>query len=216
MPVILGIHIAAGVLGLILATVALSVTKGGPTHRASGRLFVYAMLVMAASGVGLAILDGPDANALGGLTAVYLVLTALSTVRPRTVRWNRVDMAAMGYGMVVGLTSLTLGIISLGRSGYHFDGVPTPILFTFAAVVILGSIGDLRMLRQGGLRGATRLARHLWRMCFALWIATASFFLGQADEFPEKLRILPLLAILAFAPLVVLLFWLWRVRRQQP
>jgi hypothetical protein len=49
-------------------------------------------------------------------------------------------------------------------------------------------------------------------MCFALWVATGSFFLGQADEFPEPLRVFPLLAIPAFLPLLVLPYWLWRVR----
>jgi hypothetical protein len=42
--------------------------------------------------------------------------------------------------------------------------------------------------------------------------ASGSFFLGQADEIPEPLRIYPLLAIPTFLPLVALLWWLWRVR----
>jgi membrane protein DedA with SNARE-associated domain len=52
-------------------------------------------------------------------------------------------------------------------------------------------------------------------MCFALFVASGSFFLGQADEIPEPLRSYPLLAIPAFLPLVVLLYWLWRVRRRR-
>lgn len=39
-------------------------------------------------------------------------------------------------------------------------------------------------------------------MCFALFVASGSFFLGQADEFPEAFRIYPLLAIPAFLPLL--------------
>lgn len=49
-------------------------------------------------------------------------------------------------------------------------------------------------------------------MCFALFVASGSFFLGQADEIPESLRIWPVLTILAVLPLVALLYWLWRVR----
>ncbi len=52
-------------------------------------------------------------------------------------------------------------------------------------------------------------------MCFAFFIATGSFFLGQADEFPEPLRITALLAVLALAPLLVMLYWLWRVRSRK-
>lgn len=54
--------------------------------------------------------------------------------------------------------------------------------------------------------------RHLWRMCFGLFIATGSFFLGQQQVFPAVLRGSPLLIVLAILPLVFLIFWLFRVR----
>jgi hypothetical protein len=49
-------------------------------------------------------------------------------------------------------------------------------------------------------------------MCFALFIATGSFFLGQMKFIPEPVRIVPLLLVLALAPLPFLLYWMWRVR----
>jgi hypothetical protein len=48
-------------------------------------------------------------------------------------------------------------------------------------------------------------------MCFSLFIASGSFFLGQAKVFPKPMRIYPLLAIPAFLPLVFLVYWLVRV-----
>ncbi len=77
---------------------------------------------------------------------------------------------------------------------------------------VLAAIGDLRAIRLGGLRGSRRLARHLWRMCFGLFIATGSFFLGQMKFIPEPVRIVPLLLVLAFAPILFLFYWMWRVR----
>jgi peptidoglycan/LPS O-acetylase OafA/YrhL len=77
---------------------------------------------------------------------------------------------------------------------------------------LLAAFGDWRMIRSGGVNGPRRLARHLWRMCVALFIASGSFFLGQMKFVPEPLRIVPLLAALGVAPLVVLLYWMWRVR----
>jgi hypothetical protein len=53
-------------------------------------------------------------------------------------------------------------------------------------------------------------------MCFALFIASASFFLGQADEIPEPLRIPLLLAVPVLVPLLVMAAWLWRLRRRRP
>ena len=61
-------------------------------------------------------------------------------------------------------------------------------------------------------QGAAPIARHLWRMCFALLIAALSFFIGQADEFPPALRIMPLLALPMLIVLGALFYWLWRVR----
>ena len=86
------------------------------------------------------------------------------------------------------------------------------MMFLFAAVALLGALGDVRMIRADGLQGAQRIARHLWRMCFSLFIASGSFFLGQAKVIPKPIRILPLLAIPAMLPLVLLFYWLVRVR----
>lgn len=71
---------------------------------------------------------------------------------------------------------------------------------------------DLRAIRAGGLRGLQRLARHLWRMCFGLFIATGSFFLGQTKFIPEPVRVVPVLLVLGFAPILFLIYWMWRVR----
>lgn len=79
-------------------------------------------------------------------------------------------------------------------------------------VMLLAASGDLRAIRAGGLRGARRLARHLWRMCFGLFVATGSFFLGQMNFIPGALRNVPLLLALAFTPILFLVYWMWRVR----
>jgi hypothetical protein len=59
---------------------------------------------------------------------------------------------------------------------------------------------------------ASMTARHLWRICFAFFIATGSFFLGQQDVLPQAVRGSPILFVLAFAPFALMLFWLARVR----
>jgi hypothetical protein len=68
------------------------------------------------------------------------------------------------------------------------------------------------MLMRGGISGTPRIARHLWRMCFGLFIATGSFFLGQQQVFPLPIRKRYILAPLAILPLVLLIYWLVRVR----
>jgi hypothetical protein len=51
----------------------------------------------------------------------------------------------------------------------------------------------------------------LWRMCLAMFIATASFFLGQAKVLPESMRIFPLLAIPVVLVLILMFYWWVRV-----
>jgi len=58
--------------------------------------------------------------------------------------------------------------------------------------------------------------RHLWRMCFALFIATGSFFLGQAKVFPEELRIFPILAAPVLLVLLAMVYWWVRMRVWPP
>jgi hypothetical protein len=70
----------------------------------------------------------------------------------------------------------------------------------------------VRVMLSGALTGASRLARHLWRMSFALFIAALSFFIGQAKVIPGPIRIPALLALPVLAVLVTMVYWLWRVR----
>src|SRR5262249_45334396 len=90
------------------------------------------------------------------------------------------------------------------------NGYPPPLFFIFGSVMLLAAIGDARVLGWD-IHGAQRVARHLWRMSFAAFIATGSFFLGQAKVIPKPIRIMPLLAIPALLPLVLMLYWLGRV-----
>src|SRR6202142_3555446 len=112
--------------------------------------------------------------------------------------------------------------ISIVRSGEGSqNGVPVGMTFFMGSVMLLAAAGDVRMLVRGGVFGAKRIARHLWRMCFGLFIAAGSFFLGPSNR---PLRLLSeiglgqhlspalfgmtLYMILTLLPLVLLIFWL--------
>ena len=126
MEALLPFHIVAGAIGLVSGAAALSAAKGASLHRGSGKVFVYAMVAMASSGVAMALWDGPDANAIGGLTAGYLVITALTTVRRVTPASRRLDLGATSLGLAIGLTSLVLAFVSL-TTGRAIDGVAMPL-----------------------------------------------------------------------------------------
>ena len=79
-------------------------------------------------------------------------------------------------------------------------------------MALLAATGDIRMLVRGGVSGLQRLVRHLWRMCFGLFIAAASIFLARPHLFPAILRRTHVLLLLGVLPLMLMIFWLVRVR----
>jgi hypothetical protein len=84
--------------------------------------------------------------------------------------------------------------------------------FFFGAVLLLATAGDIRMLARRGISGRQRIIRHLWRMCYGLFITTGSFFLGQQQAFPAFLRGSIFLTVLALLPFPLMIYWLFRVR----
>jgi hypothetical protein len=84
--------------------------------------------------------------------------------------------------------------------------------FIFGIVGLLAATGDIRVLRGRVMQGARRIARHLWRLCFAMWVAAASFFWGPPRRVPEVIRIPALQAVAVLLPIAVMLYWLWRLR----
>ncbi|HJQ10835.1 MAG TPA: hypothetical protein VJ840_07360 [Gemmatimonadaceae bacterium] len=209
--VLLPMHIVAGLVSLASGFVALYTRKGARVHRVSGIVFVYAMLVMAACGATMAVMRSQPANIAGGTITLYLVTTGLLTLRARDDTSRAIDAATMLVAFAISVFSLTVAINAVNSPTGRINGVPPHPMFVFAIVAFLAALGDGRTMIVGGLRGARRIARHLWRMCFAMFVATGSFFLGQAKVFPKPIRIIPLLAAPVLLVIVTMLYWMVRV-----
>jgi hypothetical protein len=214
-PLLLPIHIAAAALGLISGAVALAVAKGGLIHRRSGMVFIYAIVAMCATATVAAIVKGQAVNVMAALMTTYLVLTGLMTVRPRAPGSRQRDVGLMLMALALGLATISAGLVAIASPTGKVFGFPPFPFFLFGVLGLSGGAGDFRMIRSGTLRGAPRLARHLWRMCMALFITAASFFSIRARVaaiFPEAFtsplaRTLPVLLVL-----VAMFYWLWRIR----
>ena len=208
---LLPIHIIAGSIAIVAGFISVFALKGARLHRKSGMVFVYSMLVLALTGAVIATVKHQTPNIIGGTLAFYMVTTAVLTVRPRD-RWLRwTEAGAILIGATVGVFAIKTGFDALNTGAGNINGVPAGMMFFFGVVALIAAAGDIRVMWMGSLQGAQRIARHLWRMCFSLFIASGSFFLGQAKVIPKPIRIFPLLAVLALLPLVLMLYWLARV-----
>jgi uncharacterized membrane protein len=207
------VHILAGILVVLSGYVALFVTKGARLHRKSGMVFVAAMLTTAVFGMTIALVRGvaPAINVPAASLASYLVITSLATVRPLSAGSRWLNIGGLLVAAAVTLASLTFALEAFANGGTR-NGMPAFPFVMFGVVGLLASVGDVRMLRSGTLTGSPRLARHLWRMSFALFIASLLFFIGQAKVFPEPIRIPGLLALPVLGVLLTMFYWLWRVR----
>lgn len=221
---ILGLHIVAGALAIVLGAIALSVKKGGGVHRRSGMLFVWAMIVMGVTASALEFLQGAGVtNVVAAVLSLYFVGTAVTTVRPPS-RWTRlINAAALTVAVVLAVLALLGGLRNIDNPGLSSGGVPLRTIavmsFVLATVLSLAAIGDVRVMRRGMPRGGARLARHLWRMCFALFIAAGSFFSIRervAKILPEPFTSGPMRALPILLLFSAMFYWLWRVRRRRP
>lgn len=203
-------HFGVGLIALASGTIALAVAKGGRLHKKSGIVFTVAMIGLGLSAAVISAYEGKVIT--GGFFVVYLVFTAMTTVKPMPGSGRKLDIALMVLAFALAGEMLWSGFVVWGLPGHSFQGVPAGMIFFLGTTCLLAAIGDVRMIREGALGGPRRLARHLWRMCFALFIATGSFFLGQMKFLPESMQSLPLMMVLGIAPLPILLYWMWRVR----
>src|SRR5579863_1413780 len=210
-PILL-LHIASGTLGMLSGFVAVFLRKGSRRHGLAGNAFVIAMLGLAASGVYLAVMKSQAGNILGGTLTGYLVATAWLTARRRDGKPGIFDWGALLVALAIGAVAVTWGLeAALGATGLK-HGYPAGPYLMLGSVASLAAVGDIRMLAHGGISGPRRIARHLWRMCFALFIAAASIFLARQHLFPALLQKTGALILLSFLPLVLMIFWLVRVR----
>ena len=219
------VHICGGTLGLLSGTAAMTFRKGSPRHVLAGKVFVASMLTMGVFAVYLAVTRHQPNNIGGGILTVYLIGTAWLTARRRDGETSRLDWIVLLIPLTLGILTWMIGLKVVRSGANSVDGVPVGMTFFMGSVMLLAGAGDVRMLLSGGVAGAKRTARHLWRMCFGLFIASGSFFLGPQNRplrllstvgvgkyLPTVLFSTTLYLILTLLPLILLIFWVVRVR----
>jgi hypothetical protein len=222
---ILVLHICAGTVGLLSGTAAMFFRKGSLRHVQAGKVFVVSMLIMAVGAVYLGIVKDQPSNIGGGIVTFYLIGTGWLTAKRRAGEMSRMDWVVLPIPLTLGIPIWVNGIAVLRSGATSQNGVPVGMSFFMGSICLLAAAGDVRMLLRGGVFGVNRIARHLWRMCFGLFIAAGSFFMGPSNRplrllstvgigqhLPSVLFSTGLYLFLSILPLGLLIFWLVRVR----
>jgi uncharacterized membrane protein len=211
---LLVLHIGGGAVAMLAGAVALFTRKGETVHRAAGTMFFLAMLTCA--GIGAVVSpfldEGQRPNTVAGVLTFYLVLTAWTAVRRRDGGLDRFALPGFLVALGSALAGVVFALEAQASPTGTIDNTPPQ---AFALFIIAGGVAaatDLKVIWRGGISGAPRIARHLWRMCVGLFIAAGSFFLGQPQALPSFLRGSALVFVPPFLPLVLMVFWLVRVR----
>ena len=206
--IFLPIHISAGIAAILLGAIAVAVRKGGLAHARAGTAFFISMLTL---GVTASILEPfrtpKPGSPFVGIFVCYFVLTSWVAARRRDGRsgWFEMGAAAVALG-----TAALLLLGGIGGSAPPSAG-RGPAIF-LGGLCLLAGLLDLRVVLRKQISAGERIRRHLWRMSFAFFIATGSFFLGQQKVMPVAVRGSPVLFVLGFAPFAVMAFWLVRLR----
>jgi uncharacterized membrane protein len=211
-PLIL-LHVCSAAVGLLSGFTAMVFRKGSGLHGAAGTIFFVSMLSASGAGACLAGFIHPNsANLMGSVLTFYLVATGWAAARCTDGKAGIFDLGALLFAFAIGVAGVTWGFQAASSATGMKDRYPAPFYFVFGSIALLFASSDVRMVVRGGVFGAKRIARHLWRMCFALLFAALSFYPGQGPRFfPKWLRE----TNLPYVPHVLLtgamLFWLYRV-----
>lgn len=184
----LWIHVLAGTVALIVAPIALVTRKGGPTHRRWGKVYFWAMALVAAT----ALVVGFWRSILFlMLTAVFSFYAALSGYRvlyrkrpDLGQRPSALDWFAAGVTLVASASLVTLGIAK-----------PTPRFRELSTVaIVFGGVGlsiagldVLRFLRPPADKRAWWY-RHMANMLGSYIAAVTAFSVVNFAFLPPPLR----------------------------
>jgi hypothetical protein len=212
MSVLMSIHVSTGLVAVLAGSVALIVRKGHKLHRRAGNIFFGSMLLMASTGMVIAWLKPMMITLIAGAFTAYLVSTSWVTIKRKTAEINWFDYTAFIAALMIGLVGLKFGLDASNSESGLKDGFSAEPYFFFCFLAWLSAALDLNLIIRKGMVGAHRLARHLWRMCFALYIAMGSLFTGPgASAFPESIRGTFILTVPENAVALLMFFWLARV-----
>ena len=178
LPLVGQLHFLVGVICLLAGAAAFMVRKGRHPHRLAGRVFAVCMLLLCASGLYMSLSRSILFTAFLALLAGHAVTTGWMAAARITGLAERVAAGAIS---LVAIASAGSGLLVANLPSGTLNDLPPVAFYSLGGVALWIAGIDVLALRRGSADDRQRLTRHIWRMGFALFIASFIFFFGGSS-----------------------------------
>lgn len=166
---------------------AFTASKGSRLHILGGRIFVGTMIILCISGLWMSVSRNILFTVFLSLVSLHAVISGWATVATGYLndiitRWSWLFALIMTIGALWG------AFLAASVPGGQLNDLPAGAFFFIASVAAFLFILDVNYLRLKSRSDMHRIARHLWRMGFAAFLATGIFFFGNNHVLPEIIR----------------------------
>lgn len=205
-------HIFSGAIALLAGYAVIICPKGKASHKYLGRLYVISILVLGLTGTYIAVLRDVPLSTMNGLVLCYFVLSSLNTAWQPANRINVYDKVLFVIAILITIGFAWYSYQTTQVYGGKLGGFGIQAYLAFGSVMLFSTVADYRYIRLGGLKGSSKLIRHLWRMFFPLLMSTAAFFLGQSRHLPSALQSIEFILLPVVFVLLSALYWAIKVK----
>jgi len=188
-PELLGdIHFWIGCGALVSGFTAFAAEKGKKLHRGAGTVFVISMGLLSISGLWLSLAREILFTVFLSAISFHALITGWAAARGtgRVALW--LIRAAPLFSAMIMVGAITGGLQASAMPMRTLNGLPPEAFYLLAGIGGLLCVLDVLYVRMRAPLPHNRLSRHLWRMGFSLFLATAIFFFGNSHVLPEILR----------------------------
>jgi len=141
MTILPTLHLTAAIIALVVAPVAMAVRKGGDHHRRWGRVFLWALVVLALSGITISILDLEWHHAMVAVFSFHLAGSGLRSLRHKRLHEGQkprgMDVSLQASVAVIYGAAFLWGLINWFL-GHRDGGTLLFILFGAAGLLVAG------------------------------------------------------------------------------
>lgn len=184
--ILLGVHIAAGTLALVVVPVVMAARKGGALHRRLGIAFVYGMFVVAATALVVGRYFNDYFLLLIAVFSAYLTFLgwrALARKHPELEPAAAADWAGAVLAVLAGGGMLAMGFVQRGQFGSF-----SIVLYVLGALCVSKGVRSIYEFFRPPTARAAWLFAHFGNM-LAAYIATVTAFSAVNLRFIEPIWI---------------------------